>query len=299
MKKKLLSALAGTAAVLTLSAAPAEKTQTLPLDMLAVPKRWSPSESSVTLAQERFSGRAVLKWTVNVDHFGGEKNYPVGWPRMYFQSFNRHPVLLSDWREWDHFEFDVRIKLENDPANQICPVSLMLSTPSFRLALPLRKWHDGKLHSIKVPVDQLKAPHKITNFGFSIADSNYKHGAKLTLWAGNFRLTRSSECFVEDLKLLTPAITAADNAVRINVNITGPAGSVARGVPFEVTALSSGKVLRKETLPVQRGIKDMEIGVDDLRLVPGQYNLTVFPGDKVKTKSVVFTVLSSPFQVKK
>ena len=163
----------------------------------------------------------------------------------------------------------------------------------------MKKWHDGKLHAVKVPVDQLKMPQKITSFGFSIAESNYKHGAQLTLWAGNFRLTRSSECFVEDLKLLTPAITAADNALKINIYVTGPAGSVARGVPFEVTALSSGKVLRKETLPGRRGIKDMEIEVDDLHLTPGQYKLTVFPDDKAKTKSAVFSVVSSPFQVKK
>ena len=299
MKKKLLSALAGTAAVLTLSAAPAEKTQTLPLAPLAVPQRWSPSESTVTLAGEKFSGQPVLKWAVKVDHFSGERNYPVGWPRMYFQTFHRKPALLSDWREWDHLEFDIRMTLADDPANKTCPLTLMIATPANRLALPLRKWHDGKLHSVKVPVDQLKMPQKITSFGFSIAESNYKHGAKLTVWAGNFRLTRSSECFVEELKLLSPAITAADNALKINLHVTGPAGNVARGVPFEVSALPSGKVLRQETLPVRRGIKDMEIEVDELRLAPGQYKLTVFPGDKAKTKSVVFTVVSSPFQVKK
>ena len=71
------------------------------------------------------------------------------------------------------------------------------------------------------------------------------------------------------------------------------------GVPFEVTALSSGKVLRRETLPVRRGIRDMEIETEDLHLTPGQYKLTVFPGSKAKTKSVVFAVTSSPFQVKK
>ena len=48
MKKELLTVLLGTAAWLNLSAAPAEKTEVLPMDGFAVPARWSPAESSVT-----------------------------------------------------------------------------------------------------------------------------------------------------------------------------------------------------------------------------------------------------------
>ena len=302
MKKELLTVLLGTAACLNLSAAPAEKTEVLPMDGFAVPARWSPAESSVTLAKEKINGRPTVKWVAPVDHFAGEKNYPVGWPRMYYTSFNRKPAVLNNWKDWDFFEFDVRMKLENDPKNTLCTVSVILTnadgTPP-RYYVSLTKQHDGKIRTVRIPIDRLSNPAKITSWGFSISESGYKHGGKLTVWAGNFRLTRSSECFVEDLKLLTPAITAADNALKINIYVTGPAGSVARGVPFEVTALSSGKVLRKETLPVRRGIKDMEIEVDDLHLTPGQYKLTVFPDDKAKTKSAVFSVVSSPFQVKK
>ena len=63
-------------------------------------------------------------------------------------------------------------------------------------------------------------PAKIISWGFSISENNYKHGAKLTLLAGNFRLTRSSECWVDSLKMLTPAITAADNAIKINLSVS-------------------------------------------------------------------------------
>ena len=53
MKKELLTVLLGTAACLNLSAAPAEKTEVLPMDGFAVPARWSPAESRVTLAKEK------------------------------------------------------------------------------------------------------------------------------------------------------------------------------------------------------------------------------------------------------
>ena len=76
MKKELLTVLLGTAAWLNLSAAPAEKTEVLPMDGFAVPARWSPAESSVTLAKEKINGRPTIKWVAPIDHFAGEKKVP-------------------------------------------------------------------------------------------------------------------------------------------------------------------------------------------------------------------------------
>lgn len=302
MKKELLTVLLGTAACLNLSAAPAEKTEVLPMDGFAVPARWSPAESSVTLAKEKINGRPTVKWVAPIDHFAGEKKYPVGWPRMYYTSFNRKPAVLNNWKDWDFFEFDVRMKLENDPKNTLCTVSVILTnadgTPP-RYYVSLTKQHDGKIRTVRIPIDRLSNPAKITSWGFSISESGYKHGGKLTVWAGNFRLTRSTECVVEDIKLLTPAITAADQAIRVAMRISGPAGDMARGVPFELSCARSGKVIRRETLPAQRGIRELEIETGELSLAPGNYTLTAFPDNKLKAKSVTFRVMTSPYKVKK
>lgn len=301
MKKKILAAVAGTASVINLWAIPAEKIESLPLENFAIPQRWAPAESSLSVSEIKLNGTPTLKWVVPVDHYAGEKKYPIGWPRTYFSSFRKAPAVLSDWRDWDFFEFDVKMTLENDPGNASCVVTVMAAsadTPT-RFTMQLRKLHDGKKHTVKIPVDKIGTPAKITHWGFSIAESNYKHGAKLTLLAGNFRLTRSSECWINGIKVLTPAITAADNAIKINLSVSGPVSDVARGVPFAISCSKSGKILRKEILPVKRGSKDMEIEINELKLAPGNYNLTVFPGDKSKSKSVPFQVISSPYEEKK
>ena len=139
----------------------------------------------------------------------------------------------------------------------------------------------------------------MTRFGFSIAEANYKHGAKLTVQAGNFHLTRSSVCNIEKVKITTPALTVIDAAVKLQLQVTGPANDVARGVPFALSKVGSSKVIRKETLPVQRGEKEIEIAIDDLKLQPGDYTIELFPGDKARSKKVSFKLLSSPYKVKK
>ena len=300
MKKKVLSVLLGTAALLNLSAASAEKTQELPLDAFALPKRWAPAESRVISAPQ-ISGRPAIKWEAPIDHFAGEKKYPVGWPRTYFRNFEKNPSIPVDWRNWDNFEFDIKITLEKDPDNKNCPISVIFACHGTKrnYNYALSKMHDGKLRKISVPIERFADPGKMAFWGFSISESQYVHGGKLTVTAGNFRLVRSTECCIADMKLLTPALTAADRALKLNIRITGPAGDVARGVPFEVSCLKSGKVFRRETLPVQRGSKDIEIEIDELALAPGKYKLTAFSGNKAKEKSVVFQILSSPFKVKK
>lgn len=300
MKKNVLSAILGTAALLNFSAAAAEIKQVLPLDTFAVPQRWRPAESSVTPAGE-LNGRPAIKWEAPIDHFSGEKKYPVGWPRTYFNTFSNKPVVPGDWKDWDSFEFDVKITLEKDPKNRSCPISVVFACAGVKrnYTYAISKLHDGKVHSISVPIERFSNPAKVSFWGFSISESSYAHGGKLTVTAGNFRLVRSSECTVAEMKLLTPAITGADRAVKLNIRVTGPAGDVARGVPFELSCLKSGKVFRKETLPVRRGFKDIEIEIDELNLAPGKYKLTAFSGNKSKEKSVVFQILSSPFKVKK
>ena len=288
------------AAFIGSSAFAAEKVERFFLDPVAQPERWSPAESTVQLDSVKFSGRPVLKWVAPIDHFAGEKKYPVGWPRMYFTRFyTPKPRLISNWSDWDFVEFDVKIELKNDSANKNCPITFIIASDAPTFNYPLKKLHDGKLHRIRIPVDRITNPAKIVRFGFSIAESNYKHGAKLTVQAGNFHLSRSAECTVQRVKLLTPALTAADTAVKLKLHVSGPANDVARGVPFELSGGPGKKVLRRETLPVQRGEKELEVVIDDLKLLPGRYTLTLFPGNKEKCKAVSFDLLSSPYKVKK
>ena len=299
MKGKLSTALLA-AALLSSTLWGTERIETLHLDAIAAPKRWNPAESSVVAAQVKFSDRPFLKWTAPIDHYAGEKKYPVGWPRMYMHNFSRtKPAILSDWSNWDFFEFDLMMKLEGDPANKNCVVTFMIASTHPRSNTSLRKMHDGKVHSIKIPVSQITAPGKITSFGFSIAESNYKHGSKLTVHAGNFRLTRSSHCTVDKATMLTPAITAAAPSIKLHLHTTGPANDVARGVPFQLVYGKTNSVVREETLPVKRGEAEVEIAIDELQLEPGNYTLNLFPADKTRKKSLSFKVLSSPYKVKK
>jgi len=265
---------------------------TLQLEFLENPKRWSPWESTVTLEEELLAGRPIIKQHITIDHFGGDEKYPIGWPRMYF-------AVKGDegkWLEYDALQFQVRADVSR-PSMKNIPLTLQiknLAKEMFRMSIdPVH----GQWKTITILLADLPAPQQIIHFGFNISDSNYQHGDVLDFRFSGFKLTRSTLCQVDNLQITGPAIFSDRGCLNLQISISGPAAEAARGVPFQIQ--QGDKILRQETLPVVRGRSTMEMDVSELRLAPGSYILTAFAENPELRKDAAFTIIQSPWEDKK
>jgi len=294
----LAAVLTVVACAYTISAEPPDlvvegKREILYLHDLANPKRWGPSECTVQASKDlKAEGRPTIHVHMPVDHHGGEKKYPIGWPRMYLTL--RKPGE-TQWGEWERFEFFFYARMSRDkPPAQVatfhfqCPDKHHATYHRFR-KIELEKWL-----LIATPVGKIKDLDKLARLGFNIAESNYKDGDKLDFYLGGFRLTRSAEFAVRSLKFTNNAVFKGQPKLKVEIQVTGPPAKISRGVPF--TIRQGETVIRRETLPVKVGLQTMEIDISELKLAPGAYALIAFDGDKEREKRVEFRVVETPWR---
>ena len=169
----------------TVAAAGAVTLSAADLSKVLEPKRWSPAECTVTAAEG--GGMTV---NMPVDHKAGQKDYPIGWPRLYLQKLRPEE---KDWSKAKAVSF--KFKLEFTGTTQKFPVTFHVRTlapgakkaagPSFLIPGIV----NNKEVSVEIPLTKLKNPENVDYFGFSISESQYKHGE-------NFKFT------VRDMKLI-------------------------------------------------------------------------------------------------
>ncbi len=264
------------------------------LDGLADPARWGPAECTVTQAPEklRAAGRPTLRLKIPVDYHGGEKKYPIGWPRMYCRL--RKPDE-TDWTRFDRFEFLIQARMSRakPPARPL----------TFQMLCPQRS--NGYLHElteirlgkwVRVTISTADKPklEQIARLGFNISESNYRDGDQLEFLIGGFRLVRSTKCTLTQVRVLAPAIFQGRPDLPVELVVTGPPAKVSRGVPF--TILHGKDALRREMLPVVRGRQVLRMGIAELELAPGDYTLSAFNDDPEKRRTARFKVVASPWK---
>ena len=269
------------------------KKEVLYLDHWATPSRWSPAECTVTAATEQLAnGRPTLHVHVPVDHYAGEKKYPVGWPRM-----GLYPSALCerDWTRFEHFELMVYTEMSRDKIPKT-PITLILYCPDRSRAwsrtlgeLKLNEWVKFSL-----PISKMRYVEGVARVAFSVSESNYKHGDQLDFYIGGFRFVRSSECEIADLRPAASAVFQGQPAVDVEIDVLGVPKGVSRAVPF--TIRRGEAVIRRESLPVHRGRYTLSIDIAELRLTPGTYTVAAFEGDREKTRSATFRVVASPWK---
>ncbi|NOY81130.1 MAG: hypothetical protein GXP31_09010 [Kiritimatiellaeota bacterium] len=270
------------------------KEEILYLDGLAEPTRWRPAECTVTRAAQKFraEGRPTLHLHIPVDYSAGEKQYPIGWPRMYCGL--RKPDE-TDWTRFDRFEFMIYAEMSRPK-----PPSKPLT---FQMLCPLRDTgyvHElteirlGRWVRIVVPIADKPNLERIATLGFNISESNYRDGDRLDFYVGAFRLVRSTECALSRVRILAPAIFQGRPDLPVELVVTGPPARVGRGIPF--TIRRGKEALRREMLPVTRGRQVLHMGIAELDLSPGDYTLTAFDDDPEKRRTAHFKVVATPWK---
>ena len=167
---------AAAAGAVTLSAADLSKV----LD----PKRWSPYECTVSAAEG-----GGLTVNMPIDHKAGQKDYPIGWPRTYFQKLRPEE---KDWSKAKAVSF--KFKLEFTGTTQKFPVTFHVRTmaPGAKKAegpaILIPGIVNNKEVAVEIPLPKLKNPENVDYFGFSISESQYKHGENLKFTVRDMKL---------------------------------------------------------------------------------------------------------------
>jgi hypothetical protein len=270
------------------------KEEVLYLDGLGNPARWGPAECTVEESKElKADGRPTLHLHIPVDHFAGEKDYPIGWPRMYADLKEEE----KGWTDFERLEFMAYATMSRERAPRQA-LSFQVLCPDRQNAFHrnLSEIQLGQWVRLSIPIRSIKSAKDAARLGFNISESDYKHGDKLDFYLGAFRLARAAEFGLTSLKLLNPVLYQDRPTLKVELDVAGPPQKVAQGLPL---ALRRGEqTIRLNALAVQRGLQSVELDLGERKLKPGAYTLIAFDDDAARRKVAPFRLVESPWQEK-
>ena len=260
------------------------------LDGAAVPKRWSPAECEVTASPHTAGERPAVRMRIPVDFNAGEKQYPIGWPRMYLSLAPDE----QDWQAYDRFEFQLFTETSRTNLPK-CPLVFHLYNAQGQSKLfTLDLAAIGAWKTFSVNVSDLGLTGKIARLGFNINESDYNDKDLIVFHLGGFRLARATAAQISEIKAVAPALMCDSRVLPVEVAVEGPPEKLAAGVPFQLRC--GDRVALSKRLTVHRGRQTLYIPLDEAKPVPGVYSLVVCPDDPALRKETAVTFTSSPWQ---
>lgn len=150
---------------------------------VATAKRWAPYECTVVQA-----GKAM---TVNmpVDHKGGEKKYPVGWPRLYLEKLT---PAEKDWSKAKALSFKIKLEFTGKTAKQ--PISFQVrtkgpkDTKNTTAVIDIPGLINNKEITVLLDLSKVKNLDNVVCLGINICEANYKHGENVKFTVSDFKL---------------------------------------------------------------------------------------------------------------
>ena len=163
------------AGVLSLSAADLSKVTDV--------KRWSPYECTAVQA-----GKGV---TVNmpVDHKAGQKEYPIGWPRLYLYKMTQ---AEKDWSKAKALTFQFKLEFTGTSARK--PIYFQIRTRGPKdtkdtvhsMEIPGAK--NNAAVTVTLPLDKVKNLNNVVTLGINIAEKDYNHGENVKVTISDLKL---------------------------------------------------------------------------------------------------------------
>lgn len=240
------------------------------------PKGWSVAESTLEVTSARVKvNSTALHWHVTVDHYGGERNHPVGWPR-----FGRAipEGAERDWSAWDYLRLWV-YTTSSRPSLPHTPAGLNLYLPdranSFShtlTELKLNEWVE-----IRIPISKIPRPHDVRYVQFHISESNYQHGDTLDLFIDDLALLRYARPTLLEFAPETRVAFADTPLLATQFHLGGLKPN--ETVPVVCELRRDGKTVARTTTHAARGPQRLSLRLTGRNLLPGHYELAVRAGD--------------------
>lgn len=232
--------------------------------------QWSAPESKVEISTAHVrSNLPVLRWHVTVDHFAGERNYPIGWPRA---NFLLRDTTARDWSQWDYFQFWVytdstRAALPREP------VGLTLYTPEKPDVYnrPLIELKKGEWMQIRIPVSQIPRHQDVRGMQFHLSESQYRHQDQLDLYFDDIALARHAEPTLLDFASEAAVMFADEKQLALKFHLAG----VRPGERIEVVCQlrKGGTAVARTVVEAGRGPQRVTIDLRDAKPEAGDYEL--------------------------
>jgi hypothetical protein len=263
------------------------------LDGLADAKRWHPAEATVQPAKKlKADGRPTLHLHIPVDHFAGEKRYPIGWPRMYLSL--KQPGETA-WKDFERFEFLVHAEMSRPaPPKRVLNLQIHCPDKPRVLSRNLEEIRLGKWVRVSIPTRGIPHVADVRRLGLNISESDYRHGEKLDFRIGGFRLVRAAEFGVRSLTVRSRVMFAGRRRLRIECEVAGPPVKAPRELPLTVRR-GTETVAAARPL-VTTGLHVLDLDIAKWKLPPGRYVLAAFDGDADRRTSATFRVVESPWE---
>ena len=260
------------------------------LDGVGDPKRWSPAECETSVSPHAVWEHPALRMHIPVDFTTGEKQYPIGWPRMYL-------ALLPDeqaWQAYDRFEFQIFTEASRTNLPKHPLTFHLYNVQGQQKLFTLDLAAIGAWKTFSVNISDLGLTGDIARLGFNINEADYNDKDLVDFHLGGFRLARATVAQVTELKAAAPALFCDSRVLPIELVVEGPPEKLAAGVPIQLRG--NDHIALAKTVPVARGRQTIDLALVGTKLDPGLYTLVVCPDDPALRRTTAVTLTSSPWQ---
>lgn len=146
-------------------------------------KRWDIAECTAKTVGN------TLVINMPVDHKGGQKDYPIGWPRLYMRKLQ--PQELN-WSKAKAISFDLKLEFTGKTAKYPLTFHVFWKGPKDAKAqsvgIPVPALKNNAVNKVVIPLSKVGDLANVSGIGFNISESQYKHGENYKFTVSNFKL---------------------------------------------------------------------------------------------------------------
>ncbi|MCX6906024.1 MAG: hypothetical protein NTW03_21605 [Verrucomicrobia bacterium] len=255
-------------------------------------RQWSVAESVMEASTNRTrQQQAALHWHITVDHFAGEPNYPIGWPRA---NCALRETAARNWSGWDHFEMWIYTDTSRDTLPRD-PAGLTLYTPDREGAWhhPLTELRKGKWVQVRIPLSEVPRHDDVRLLQLHISEANYRHQDQLDFYFDGIALLRYAQPTLLDFAAEEAVMFADARQIPLRFNLAGvnPGSKVEVACELE----QNGKGMARKTVRAERGRQQAASELHGAKLPPGDYGLVAHAGGDANPALARLRLVDSPW----
>ncbi len=257
-------------------------------------RQWSAAECTIEASKARMrTGQPVLRWHVTVDHFAGEPNYPIGWPRV---GLTPREAAARDWSGWDYLQMWVYTDTTRDTLPRE-PAGLAIQAPDKNSAYSrsLGELVKGRWVQIRVPLSELSHPEDVRLLQLHISESNYRHQDQLDFYLDDVSLLRYARPTLLDFAVETAVMFDDAKQLAVRFNLTGLKKPDA-AVEVICELHQADRTIARTAVQASRGPQRVVLDLTTTKLTPGEYELIGRATDGTATARVHVRVVESPWK---
>lgn len=254
-------------------------------------KQWSAAESKVEAADAPGrGGQRALHWHITVDHFAGEPNYPIGWPRISLALREG----ARDWSGWDYLQMSIYTDTSREALPRE-PVGLAIQAPDKRSAWnrPLDELAKGKWAQVRIPLSQVPRHSDVRQIQLHISESKYKHQDQLDFYIDEIALLRYARPTLLDVAAESAVMFADAKQLAVRFNLVGVKADEAKEVTCELRR--GGKAVAKISAKAARGTQRVAFDLP-AKLAAGDYEVMASVGGGAEGAPIQVRLVESPWQ---